>query len=94
MYDPHQISDRLAVAAGVSLLAALIVPTAFAVEPMIEGGNERGVDPAPEIGAAASASGFDWSTALLLVVIALVVFGSVLALHHAATRRGSRLATR
>ena len=93
MYDPRQISDRLAVFAGVSVLAALIVPTAFAVEPMIEGGNERGVDKAPEIGAA-SASGFDWSTAFLLVVIALLVFSSVLALHHAASRRGSRLATR
>ena len=93
MYDRHQISDRLAVVAGLTLLAALIVPTAFAVEPMIEGGNERGVDPPPAIGAA-SASGFDWSTALLLVVVALVVFGSVLALHHAASRRGSRLATR
>lgn len=93
MYDPPQISDRLAVVAGVSLLAALIVPTAFAVEPMIEGGGERGFDPPPELGAA-SAGGFDWSTAALLVLIALVVFGSVLALHHAATRRGSQLATR
>lgn len=36
MFDPHQISARLAVVAGVALLAALIVPSAFAVEPMIE----------------------------------------------------------
>ena len=107
MYDPHQISDRLVVVAGVSVLAALIVPTAFAVEPMIEGGDPRGFDPAPEIGGAsasgfdpareigaASGSGFDWSTTFLLVLIALFVFGSVLAFHHAATRRGSQLATR
>ena len=107
MYDTPQIWDRLATVAGVSLLAALIAPTASAVEPMIEGGGERGFDPAPEIGAAsvsgfdpapeigaASASGFDWSTTFLLVLIALFVFGSVLALHHAAKRRGSQLAAR
>ena len=93
MYDTPQIWDRLATVAGVSLLAALIAPTASAVEPMIEGGDSRGFDPAPEIGAA-SASGFDWSTTFLLVLIALLVFGSVLAFHHAATRRGSQLATR
>jgi hypothetical protein len=85
----------------VSLLAALIVPSAFAVEPMIEGGNElgSGTTPAPEIGAAgeppllveASASSFDWSSALVLVLIALTVFVGVLA-HHGAGRRGRRLA--
>ena len=102
MFDPHQISARLAVVAGVALLAALIVPSAFAVEPMIEGGNEpgSGITATPEIGAAgdppivvaASASSFDWSAALVLVLIGLTVFVGVLAAHHAAGRRGRRLA--
>ena len=94
MFDPHQISARLAVVAGVALLAALIVPSALAVEPMIEGGNEpgSGITATPQIGAAgdppivvaASASSFGWSAALVLVLIALTVFAGVLAAHHTA----------
>jgi hypothetical protein len=101
MFDPQQISDRLAVVAGVSLLAAVVVPTAFAVEPMIEGGNDAGFDPAPAAGGAgdstvlveASARGFDASAALVLVLIGVAVFAAVLVAHHASDRRG-RLATR
>jgi hypothetical protein len=97
MFDPHQLSARRAVIAGVSLLSALIVPSASAVEPMLEGGNElgSGITAAPEVGAAsdpplvvaASTSSFDWSSALVLVLIALTVFVGVLAAHHAAGRR-------
>ena len=100
MFDPHQISARLAVVAGVALLAALIVPSAVAVEPMLEGGNKlgSGIKATPEIGAAgkppivvdAPASSFDWSAALVLVLIALTVFVGVLAAHHGAGRRGRR----
>jgi hypothetical protein len=102
MFDPHQISARLAVVAGVALLAALIVPSAFAVEPMIEGGNGpgTGITVTPELGAAgdppivvaASPGSFHWSAALVLVLIALTVFVGVLAAHHTAGRRGRRLA--
>lgn len=100
MFDPQQISDRLAVVAGVSLLAAVVVPTAFAVEPMIEGGNDAGFDPAPAGGGAGDASllveastrGFDSSAALALVLIGVAVFAAVLVAHHAFDRR-DRLAT-
>jgi len=95
MFDPHQLAARLGVLAGVSLLAALIVPSAFAVEPMLEGGKEPGSTAAPVGGAGdappltdAAVSSFDWSAALALVLIALAVFVGVLAAHHAADRRG------
>ena len=95
MLNAHQISERLAVSAGVSLLAALVVPTAVArpfddgggaiVEPQ---GNPAGVD-------AASAGGFDWGAVLVAaVVIGLAVLVLANAVHYAARRRDSQFAAR
>ena len=95
MFNQHQISDRLAVLAGVSLLSALIVvPNAFAVEPVVEGGAmpvEPGGDPVTIVNA--SSSGFDWSVALVIVLIGLVVLVATLAVLNAATRRARQLPT-
>lgn len=95
MLNPHRFSDRLAVFGGLSLLAALIVPNAFAVEPMVDGGTgpaDPGGDSAVIVDA--SSGGFDWSAALVVVLIGLVVLVTVLAVRHTAERRGSQLAAR
>lgn len=91
MLNPHQISERLTVVAGLSLLAALIVPNAFAVEPMIEGGNELGFSPAGDPEAIVEAGGFDWNAVLSVVLIGLVVV-TTLVVYHAAARRDRQLA--
>ena len=106
MLNPHQISDRVAVFAGLSLLSALIVPNAFAVEPVVDGGAvpiepvvdggavpvEPGRDPATIV-VNASSSGFDWSVALVVVLIGLVVLVTTVAVLNAATRRARQLPT-
>lgn len=94
MFDPHQISARLTVAAGLSLLAALIVPTAFA-RPFDDGGGalvEPGSNPAEVVDA--STSGFDWTAALVVVLIGLAVLVATLAVRRVAGRRGTQLAAR
>ncbi len=96
MFNPHQIWERLAVLAGLSLLAALIVPNALAVELLPEGGGERQSTPATGNQAAnldASTGGYDWSAASLVGLIGLVVLVTVV-VHHAATRRNGQLAAR
>jgi len=94
MLDPHRLPHRLALVAGLSLLSVLVVPTAFAVEPMIEGGYGRSATADPPLLVDAAAGGFDWSAAFVLALSALVALGSLLALRDAAVRRGRRLATR
>jgi hypothetical protein len=97
MFNPHQISERLAVLAGVSLLAALIVPSALAVELLPEGGGERQSDSVTGNRAAsldASAASYDWSAAPLVGLIGLVVLVTTLAVYYAATRRNRQLAAR
>jgi hypothetical protein len=94
MYDPHQISKRLGVAASLSLISALIVPSAFA-RPFDEGGELAEPVENPASVAAASASGFDWSLALVVaVVIGLAVLVTTVAVRHAADRRRTQLAAR
>ena len=95
MFNPHQISERVAVLAGLSLVAALIVPNAFAVELLPEGGGERQGNPAT--GTAnldASTGSYDWSAAPLVGLIGLVVLVTTLAVYHAAKRRNRQLAAR
>lgn len=97
MFNPHQISERLAVLAGLSLLAAMIVPNAIAVELLPEGGNEWQSDSVTGNQAAnldASTASYDWSAAPLLGLIALVVLVTNLAVYYAATRRNRQLAAR
>jgi hypothetical protein len=101
MLDPHRLPDRLVLAAGLACFAALHVPAAFAVEPVIVGGNERGFGPAADLGATgeppplvdAAAGGFDWAVAFVFVLIALVAAASVLIRNGAAARRDRRVAT-
>lgn len=102
MFDPHQIPNRLAVAAGMSLLAVLIVPNALA-RPVDEVGGELielGSNPAtgavgdPVAGVDASATSFDWTAALVVVLIGLAVLVITFAVRPAAGRRGTQLAAR
>jgi hypothetical protein len=97
MLNRHQISERLAVLAGLSLLAAMIVPGALASDLLPEGGGERQSNPAKGIQAAnidASAASYDWSAAPLVGLIGLVVLVTSLAVYYAATRRNRQLAAR
>ena len=97
MLNPHQISERLAVLAGLSLLAAMIVPSAIAADLLPEGGNERQSDLSTRNQAAnldASAASYDWSAAPLVGLIGLVVLVTSLAVYYAATRRNRQLAAR
>ena len=97
MFNPHQLSNRLAVFAGLSLLSALIVPNALAVKLLPEGGGERQSNSATGNQAAnidASAAGYDWSAAPLVGLIGLVVLVTSLAVYYAATRRNRQLAAR
>ncbi|MGI9111573.1 MAG: hypothetical protein ACR2GT_05185 [Gaiellaceae bacterium] len=98
MLDLHRISTRLALLAGLSLLAMLIVPAASAVEPMIEGGNGSstggGATADPGATFEVSAGGFDWSIAAVPVLVGLIVLVTVVAAHRVASRRGGQLAAR
>ena len=97
MLNPHQISERLAVLAGLSLLSALIVPNAVAADLLPEGGNERQSNPATGNQSAnidASTASYDWSAAPLVGLIGLVVLVTSLAVYYAATRRNRQLAAR
>ena len=92
MLDPHQLRERLTVLAGLSLLGMSIVPTVFA-RPLGDGGElvkPAGVPTPIE----ASGSGFDWSAALVVVLIGLAVLVTAVAVRHTANRNGSRLAAR
>ncbi len=93
MFDPHQLTRRLAVLAGLSLLGMSIVPTALA-RPVSDGSElvEPAGVAAPIV--EASGSGFDWSAALVVVLIGLAILVTAVAVHHAANRNGSRLAAR
>jgi hypothetical protein len=92
MFNPHDLGPpgRLR---RLSLLSALIfVPNGFAVEPVVDGGAvpaESGSDPATIVNA--SSSGFDWSVALVVVLIGLVVLVATLDVLNAATRRARQL---
>ena len=101
MLNAHQISERLAVFAGLSLLAALIVPNALAADLLPEGGNERQSDLAAggattgSPGASFDAStGHDWSAVPLVFLIGLVVLVATVTVYYAATRRNRQLAAR
>jgi hypothetical protein len=93
MFNTHQISHRLAVVTGLSLLSLLIVPNAFA-RPLPDGGNETvvsGSDPASVV--VTSSAGFDWSAVLVVALIGIAIL-TVFVLRHTANRRGSQLAAR
>ncbi len=93
MFHPHQRRERLAAFAAVSLLAALLVPTGFA-RPLSDGSElvEPAGVPAPIV--EASGSGFDWSAALVVVLIGLAVLVTAVAVRHTANRRGTQLTAR
>ncbi len=93
MFHPHQLRERLAVLAGLSLLGMSIVPTTFA-RPVSEGSElvEPAGVPAPIV--EASGGGFDWSAALVVVLIGLAILVTAVAVHHAANRRGIQLTAR
>ena len=101
MLNSHsKISYRLA---GLSLVAALAaVPNALAVPVMPEGGPPDPLvgpltaptltsDPATVVHAS---SGFDWSTAGLVIAIGLAVLAITLAMVFAIGRHGRQLAAR
>ena len=99
MLDLHRISNRIALVIGPSLLAISIVPAASAVEPMIEGdngGSTAGGVTAADPGATfeVSGGGFDWSIAVVPVLVGLIVFVTVLAAHRVSSRRGGQVAAR
>ncbi len=93
MFDPHQLTRRLAVLAGLSLLGMSIVPPAFA-RPVSDGGElvERAGVAAPIV--EASGSGFDWSAALVVVLIGLAILVTAVAVRDAANRSVGRLTAR
>ena len=98
MLDPHEVSNRIGLVMGLSLLAIWIVPTASAVEPVIEGGNggSTGGGATADPGATfeVSGGGFDWSIAVVPVLVGLIVFVTVLAAQRVASRRGGQVAAR
>ena len=98
MLDLHRILNRIALVMGLSLLAISIVPAASAVEPVIEGGNggstAGGATADPGATFEVSTGGFDWSLAVVPVLVGLIVFVAVLAVHRVASRRGGQVAAR
>jgi hypothetical protein len=93
MFNSHQISHRLAVVAGLSLLSVLIVPNAFA-RPLADGGNETaGSRSNPAAVVDTSSAGFDWSAVLVVALIGVAIL-TVFVVRHAVKRRGSQLAAR
>ena len=93
MFDPHQLTARLGATAVLSLFAALIVPNAFG-RPFDDGGELVEPGSIPVAVADSSASDFDWSTALVVVLIGLSALVVALAVRHAAVRRESQLGAR